>query len=225
MKHPLVILATLAGLAIGSPAVAADMPVKAPIAPMPAFYDWTGAYIGGQLGYLWGAARVEDNGVITDDHALINGAIGGVVAGFNWQNGRLVLGFDGDYGFSNARGNGQVADETQIFNRINSTYHIRGRIGAAMDNNLLIFFAGGLAAADFRFPPAETMQYKGGYFDGASFGGGFEYGILPQLSGRVEVIYDDFGSKSYVTSYDLYRVHLTGRTVRGALTFKFWTGR
>ena len=224
MNHPLVIWAALAALAIASPALAADMAVKAPIAPMPAAYDWTGAYIGGQLGYLWGAARVEDNGVITDDHALINGAIGGVVAGFNWQNGRLVLGFDGDYGFSNARGNGQVADETQIFNRINSTYHVRGRIGAAMDNNLLIFLAGGLGAADLRFPPGETVGYKAGYFDGPSIGGGFEYGITPQLSGRVEVIYDDFGSKSYVTSYDLYRVHLTGRTVRGALTFKFWTG-
>jgi len=77
MKHPLVILAALAGLAIGSPAPAADMPVKAPVVPMPAAYDWTGAYIGGQLGYLWGGLRVEQNGVVTDDHALINGAIGG----------------------------------------------------------------------------------------------------------------------------------------------------
>ena len=225
MNHPLVIWAALAGLAIASPALAADMAVKAPIAPMPAAYDWTGAYIGGQLGYLWGGLRVEENGVVTDDHALVNGAIGGVVAGFNWQTGRLVLGFDGDFGFSNARGNGQAAEEIPNLYRINSTYHVRGRIGAAMDNTLLIFFAGGLAAADFRFTPGEIVLQKGAYFDGASIGGGFEYGILPQLSGRVEVIYDDFGSKSYVNSYDLYRVHLTGRTVRGALTFKFWTGR
>jgi opacity protein-like surface antigen len=224
MNHPLIFWAALAGLAIGSPAVAADMSVKAPVAPMPALYDWTGAYIGGHLGYLWGGLRVEKNGVVTDDHTLVNGAIGGVVAGFNWQSGRMVLGFDGDFGFSDARGSGQAPVETQNFNRINNTYHVRGRIGAAMDNNLLIFFAGGLGAADFRFPPAETIPYKGGYFDGPSIGGGFEYSILPQLSGRVEVIYDDFGSKTYVTSYDLYRVHLTGRTVRGALTFKFWTG-
>src|SRR5215468_3712888 len=225
MNHPLVIWAALAGLAIASPALAADMAVKAPIAPMPAAYDWTGAYIGGQLGYLWGGLRVEENGVVTDDHALVNGAIGGVVAGFNWQTGRLVLGLDGDFGFSNAGGNGRAAEEIPNLYRINNTYHVRGRIGAAMDNNLLIFFAGGLAAADFRFTPGETAQQKDAYFDGVSFGGGFEYGILPQLSGRVEVIYDDFGSKSYVNSYDLYRVHLTGRTVRGALTFKFWTGR
>jgi outer membrane immunogenic protein len=216
----------LAGLALTGTALGADMSVKAPVAPVAAPYDWTGAYIGGHLGWLWGAARVEENGVLTDDHALINGAIGGVVAGFNWQTGRIVFGFDGDFGVSNAHGTGGVASgEPPNLYDIKSTYHVRGRLGVAMDNNLLLFLAGGLGAAEFKFTPGETEQQKGEYFDGASIGGGFEYGLMRDITGRVELIYDDFGSTTYLTGTDTYRVHLTGRTVRGALTVRFWTGR
>ena len=38
----------------GSIANAADMPVKAaPYAPVPVF-NWTGFYLGGEVGYVWG---------------------------------------------------------------------------------------------------------------------------------------------------------------------------
>jgi outer membrane immunogenic protein len=218
--------ATLAGLALAGPVRGADMPIKAPVAPVAAPYDWTGAYIGGHLGWLWGAARVEENGVLTDDHALINGAIGGVVAGYNWQSGTLVLGFDGDFGFSNAHGTDVAgAVEPPNLYDIKSTYHVRGRVGVAMPNDLLWFVAGGLAAANFRFTSGEAEQQKGAYFDGGSIGAGFEYGLMRDVTGRVELIYDDFGSKTYLTGTDSYRVHLTGRTVRGALTVRFWTGQ
>jgi len=42
------------------------------------------------------------------------------------------------------------------------------------------------------------------------------------LLGRVEFLYDNFGHKDYVGSDgDPYRVSLTGRTLRGALAWKF----
>jgi len=44
--------ALLAGLAIASPAFAADMPLKAPVAA-PIVYDWSGFYIGAQFGEKW----------------------------------------------------------------------------------------------------------------------------------------------------------------------------
>jgi opacity protein-like surface antigen len=40
--------------------------------------------------------------------------------------------------------------------------------------------------------------------------------------GRIEYLYDDYGHKDYVgVAGDLYRVSLTGQTVRAALAWKF----
>jgi outer membrane immunogenic protein len=53
----------LAALAVSAPAMAADMPVKAPVykAPMiaPEVFSWTGFYIGGNLGYSWGRGDTD----------------------------------------------------------------------------------------------------------------------------------------------------------------------
>ena len=38
---------------IAGPAMAADMPIKAPPPPPVAYYDWTGAYIGFNVGEVW----------------------------------------------------------------------------------------------------------------------------------------------------------------------------
>ena len=53
----------LAALAVSAPAMAADMPVKAPVykAPVvaPEVFSWTGFYVGGNLGYSWGRADTD----------------------------------------------------------------------------------------------------------------------------------------------------------------------
>ena len=47
-------LAGIVALTISSPLFAADMPVKAPpLAPPAAVYDWTGVYVGGEVGGKW----------------------------------------------------------------------------------------------------------------------------------------------------------------------------
>ena len=54
-KHRLSLaLASVLALTISTPLFAADMPVKAPpLAPPAAVYDWTGIYIGGEVGGKW----------------------------------------------------------------------------------------------------------------------------------------------------------------------------
>lgn len=124
-------------------ALAADMPVKAPVpkaAKLP--YDWSGLYLGGHIGYMWGRTRVEEDGVVTEPNAATNGTVGGVLLGYNWQSGPVVFGLEGDFGWTNAHGTGTVAPPppivvtTQAPNTydVNWTSHIRGRAGYAFDN-------------------------------------------------------------------------------------------
>ena len=71
-------------LTLGSPAMAADIPLKAPYL-RPAF-DWSGFYIGGHTGYGRGSsfATLTDPAFATTN-SVVSGVIGGVQAGYNYR--------------------------------------------------------------------------------------------------------------------------------------------
>src|ERR1700690_1900321 len=93
--------------AIGvAPALAADLPAgvytKAP--PIGTIYDWSGFYIGGNIGYGWGQSH--DTSTINNtagmtlftntDKTSMNGVVGGGQVGYNWQMQRIVVGLEAD---------------------------------------------------------------------------------------------------------------------------------
>jgi outer membrane immunogenic protein len=95
-------------------AQAADLPppvpgptVYAPPAAYRAVANWSGFYVGGNVGV--GLARDQSTfsfgGVpfATADTAVF-GAVGGAQAGYNWQAGALVLGAEADFDWSNLKG-------------------------------------------------------------------------------------------------------------------------
>ena len=51
-------------------------------------YSWAGPYLGGNLGYAWGS--------VANNPTKPSGFVGGVQAGYNWQNGAFVFGVEGD---------------------------------------------------------------------------------------------------------------------------------
>jgi outer membrane immunogenic protein len=73
----------LAGFAVGSlimPAMAADMTpyYRAPLQALP--FNWTGVYLGADVGGAW--ANIQSNPFGTGS---TSGAVGGLYAGYNWQ--------------------------------------------------------------------------------------------------------------------------------------------
>ena len=88
-------------LAICSPALAADMPLKAPV--FEAVYNWTGFYLGGHVGYGGGSLGPGTNPLplqgVFFPHSM-TGLIGGYQAGYNRQlPNNLVLGVEADVSF------------------------------------------------------------------------------------------------------------------------------
>src|SRR6266704_2362367 len=68
-----------------SGAFAADLPVKAPAMLPIAVYNWTGFYIGGNVGGAWETSTLTDNLFGVSFSNSRSGFIGGGQIGYNWQ--------------------------------------------------------------------------------------------------------------------------------------------
>jgi outer membrane immunogenic protein len=176
----------LALLAASSPALAADFSnrfVAAPAAPAAdALYDWTGGYIGVNLGYGW--AQVTNLG------ARPSGAEGGLQAGYNWQAGQLVLGGETDIQLSSA------SDRFAGWQFSNPWFgSLRGRAGFAV-NNVLFYATAGLAYGELRARLAGLSESK--QHIGFTAGAGMEFGLTRNLSARAEYVFMNLSDRGYV---------------------------
>src|SRR5579884_1169154 len=90
------ILASAAAALTAGAAFAADLP-RGPMpyySPAPAAYNWSGWYVGANIGYEW--AKV--------DGSLANpaGVAGGLQGGYSWQFGQFVFGGETDLQLTDA---------------------------------------------------------------------------------------------------------------------------
>jgi outer membrane immunogenic protein len=119
------IVAVLAGLFGATSALAADLPApvytKAPVYVDPG-YNWTGFYLGGNLGYSWG--RSSDTSSFTNGAGTLlstsigssnlDGIVGGGQAGYNWQMQSWVWGLEGDIQGTGERGSRDISCATGV---------------------------------------------------------------------------------------------------------------
>jgi|HubBroStandDraft_6_1064221.scaffolds.fasta_scaffold153901_3 outer membrane immunogenic protein len=104
MRRHLIASLTAAGLSLGlaTATSAADLPVYTKAKPLPLPPTWTGFYVGGNAGYSWGPWDATSNQKVfnfesTTANPKVNGVIGGLQAGYNWQyNPQWVFGIEGD---------------------------------------------------------------------------------------------------------------------------------
>ena len=79
---------------------AADLPRAAPPAYVPAMVpvnNWTGFYLGGNIGYAWRSTDITGNFAganwgVTNDRFMLGGQ-----AGYNWQINQFVVGVEWDF--------------------------------------------------------------------------------------------------------------------------------
>ena len=168
MKRILLIGTSIVALA--APALAADLPVKAPpmVAPAPVLF-WTGFYLGLNGGYSWGessrelnfvsatgAAIIPPGGVVTTGGTDLEGGLFGGQIGYNWQTANWVLGFETDIQWANQRGSRVFSGVIPLAGRGVLTGAVvdqklewfgtfRGRAGYLVTPSALLYATGGLA--------------------------------------------------------------------------------
>jgi outer membrane immunogenic protein len=189
--RPMAVLGLLALLGAG-PAYAADVISEeppAPAAPMeePPLASWAGPYAGVSLGYGFSGTTTPATGDIDTD-----GFIGGVFAGYNLQNGLFVYGIEGDVGYSGVKGDDAFTETKSGFEG-----SLRGRMGVAVTNDILLYGTAGGAAQ--RLKVSDAAGDDSNALLGWTAGAGVDVKFTEQVFGRVEYRYTDFGSGDFNT--------------------------
>jgi outer membrane immunogenic protein len=210
------------GLA-GPAAFAADMrarPLPAPVVVA----NWTGCYVGLNIGESWGRSKHEAvagttairgtapvtlaAGTSIADSFNLSGMIGGAHLGCNYQVGAWVFGIEGDYSVTNKEGQAfEIQNSPNWYAATKERWlsTVRGRIGYTVTDKWLWYVTGGGAWAKFDITstlvsnPLNTFTQsntRGGW----TVGLGTEYMLGYGWSIRSEFLYVDFGTFTTFTN-------------------------
>jgi outer membrane immunogenic protein len=236
---------------IAGPAMAADMPLKAP--PPVVVFSWTGCYVGGHVGGKTGrvdttfgavnpvvAALAVPGTAVTDD-IWMSGALGGGQIGCNYQfNGGWLIGVEVDGSAVQADGQRAFQNPSPLLApfRQQVTEHwlatARGRLGYAWDK-WMVYVTGGGAWAGVEdkvflnaFLPAgnvPTASISQQTLSGWTAGFGAEYALGYGWSIKGEYLYIDFSNKTYFGVNTLVgaeiNVRLRQSVARFGMNYKF----
>jgi len=233
MRNLKYIVGVAAGVLAGiTAATAADLPArtytKAPPVYVEPVFDWTGFYIGGNIGYSWGRSSnseiidVFSTGAIVGAVASrdnVNGVIGGGQFGYNWQISNWVAGFEADIQGSGERGSaafvcagcgdGPSDIAAVLTQKLNWFGTVRGRAGVLVTPNVLLYGTGGLAYGELEAggsiagvtalgPATVLLTNVSSTRTGWTVGAGVEGRIGGNWTARLEYLYMDLGTVSAV---------------------------
>ncbi len=183
------LMTALAFTALGAGAAsAADLSrpyTKAPIFAE-SYYNWSGFYVGGQLGGSW----TNQSWVNTANNSVFGDLAPG--QGFGQRSSGIFGG--GQIGY--------LARDDVFSWRTNWMATVTGRVGYAWANNL-IYAKGGYAGVNSRLAVSDTVgPFTGSgsasaWHNGWTVGAGWEYGVTQNWIVGLEYDYSAFQTKSY----------------------------
>jgi outer membrane immunogenic protein len=230
-----VLKAAVAGILMvagAAQASAADLnhytaPAQAPTNIVNYAFNWTGAYVGANLGSNWANIGLPTG--ITGNNGNSAALAGGLQAGYLWQTGQIVYGLEGDVDYNGNSKSFSYTNGANTFSereKLDWSFGARGRLGYAFDR-FLPFVSGGITFANLNSRLTNTgtgaSDSNSRLRTGFQVGGGLEYAITNNVTARAEYIYSDYGS--YTASYPAngvgLRHHVTDDALRFSLNYKF----
>jgi outer membrane immunogenic protein len=217
-------------VALAGPATAADLsvaPVQRGLKPAPYEWEWSGLYVGGNVGYrgatIVGNPDLESTSPIVNSNtsSSSNGAIGGIQVGINWQVEKLVFGFEGDVdgmtagsatssGACLSSGAAIPGCSFAVVDRLRYFVTLRARLGYAIDRWLLYATGGAVwqnIGSDVSLSTTSTAPTVLGTVwntpVGWTVGGGIAAAVTENWSVRIEYLHlQSFDAKASVAVSD-----------------------
>ena len=178
--------------------------IKDGAAPVVYAYNWTGPYLGLYAGRTWGDEDWRSVTFGTKVSPEFGGYLAGGQAGYNVQTGRMVVGVEVDYGFSNAQG-GKSCPNAFYFTCEADVDHLgalTGRLGYTWGRALFYGKAGwafGEVEASTHLNPGSTLGILANpastthWSNGWTAGGGMEFALTDRWSAKAEYMHYDLG--------------------------------
>lgn len=232
LKH--IVLASSVSFVCVNAASAADAIIaEEPVAVSAPVFNWSGAYLGGQIGYGWGKSTFQSEGEI--DALKPNGFLGGLYAGYNFDIGNnVILGIDGDVTYNNLKKSLSDDDDfltATVESRLRWSGAVRARAGYAFDR-FMPYIAGGVAFGSVK---TSASLSDGDLTIGASqsktltgwtVGGGVDYAATDNVILRLEYRYTDYGHKNFSADndgfgFDSVRNKFKTNDIRLGVAYKF----
>jgi outer membrane immunogenic protein len=221
--------------------------------PPPAVYDWTGIYIGGHVGGGILTDSVSQTATSPTGFNLANsgslrpaGVLGGAQIGANYEFVPWVVGIEGSWTDSTISGSTLIPcsacptlgtpPATAVQERFTSHAlwfaALTGRAGYAANDWLFYAKAGGawmhvsytedlLVGAGVTAATQVISDNRTGFTAGA----GIEFGLVENLSGKIEYDFYGFGSKNYNFNFTPISVRSNLHALTVGLNYRFnWSG-
>jgi outer membrane immunogenic protein len=216
MKRFMLALLASTALAVVGSARAADMqarPItKAPIAaPVSGFEGW---YIGFSFGYAATSGTHSDShfGPLSGVEAAktdwkSGGFVGGNI-GFNWRNGNIIFGIEGDVkstftatAIANVEGD-NTCNGAQFGHEVLGVTSVVGRLGTMVGPSSMIYGLGGYAGAVYKTHRWDCSERDGTnrWLNGWTAGAGYEHKLTQNMSLKLEARYHQFQKKTFTDS-------------------------
>jgi outer membrane immunogenic protein len=238
---------------MAGPVIAADLPVEPPIyverPPVIGLLNWTGFYVGANIGYARGpgSADIMVAGVpLFSLSENMSGVIGGVQAGANWQTGNAVFGVEGDFqGTSqSASSSMSVVDVNGVVypnnpgaiitgvnsDKIKSFGTVRGRLGVASGRALYYVTGGGAFwtwSSNLTVTGLGTASFSN-FQGGGTIGGGVEVAINNDWTVKAEYLYlqsTAISNTPFVARPDVVvNTRIRDNVFRVGVNYMFFTG-
>jgi len=231
MKSRIIMCVSVLLTMVTAHANAADAVLDPDPLPIVTPFNWSGAYIGGQVGYGFGNAKFSPIG----GDLRPRGFLGGIYAGYNFDVGsNVILGIDGD--FSGAEINRTGVDNSDpsatasVKTDLRWSGAIRPRIGYAI-NRFMPYIAGGVAFGNIKDTVSLTttatatqnsvtqQKTKTGW----TIGGGVDYAATDNVILRLEYRYTDFRRRDLGAGFANATLNqkLTTNDIRLGVAYKF----
>ena len=195
--------------------------------------NWSGKYLGVNGGVGLGTLKWAYTPSGTTANQSPTGAVAGVTAGFNIQQGQIVYGLEGDLDWAGIEGSASCPNPLFACNTTLSWLGtLRGRIGVTQ-NNMLLYVTGGLAAGSLyartTFTPGIGLPPSGTPTNGTTTtdigwtaGIGSEFALHSGLSLKGEWLLYDLGTSSHPVDNGLtVLTNATGSLLRVGLNKRF----
>jgi outer membrane immunogenic protein len=192
-------LLILAAVAFAGAAHAADLTAsggyKDP-ASLSAPSSWSGGYAGATIGGGFVTHDVAYPGALDFNGIGAQDVIGGFVAGYDKQIGKLVIGVYGDYDFSNVKSTLSISGINASLD-LDHTWSLGARGGILLSSSTLLYGTVGYGEAEFKLSGIPYAGYDHTY-KGLTLGGGVESYLGAGFTGRIEYRWYDLDTDSNI---------------------------